>query len=141
MDDFLKIARELGLPGVALIGGLYLLKIITEKMCDGIAWLGPNFFVPIRDGLISNISVLTAVISEIRIAVPVLTLGQEKVMMSAERVEDRISEIARDQRKIKDMEIALSRVMARKCPVDECPLIRSTADSDDFGTMKERDRQ
>ena len=130
MDDFIKIAHSLGLPGVALLMGFYLLTKIGAAVYDGFSWLGPNFLNPIRDGLVGNISVLTMFVTEMRAMIPVLKSGHEKSLESAGKVVSLAETSANDSAKTRQMQIALARVLANKCDVDRCPLLKNVSDSD-----------
>lgn len=132
MDDFLRIARELGLPGVALVMGFYLAIKIGAAVYDGCAWLGPNFLNPIRDALISNISVLTQFIAEIRATLPIIKSGHDKTMDTLENAIGILKESRGDSAKVKLIQITMAKIMANKCDADKCPLMKATRDSDDY---------
>lgn len=133
MDDLIRIARELGLPGVALAMGFYLCLQLGRAMREGIAWSGPAFLIPIRDGLLGNINVLTNFIMEMRQTLPLIKEGHEKTMEAIDRQQEVAKDMEKDQAKTRATMRAVVTVMSGRCPVTEdCPFkAKSIIDSDD----------
>lgn len=123
MDDAIKIARELGLPGLALVGAFYLCHKIGAAAYEGLAWFGPQFLIPIRDALVANISILTVMIVEVRTLLPKLTDSHEKSEAAVGRLEMLTTEMAKDGAKTRATSRAAVQAMSAKCPerADKCP--------------------
>ena len=130
MDDIIKIAKELGIPGVLLLMVAWFTPKIGMAIYEGISWFGVQFLIPIRDGIIGNISILTAFITEMRTAFPLLTQSQKTMAESMEKSEERHEKTQHDAERTKQMLRAVAMVLSRKCPEKHCPLIKVAADSD-----------
>lgn len=133
MDDLIRIAKELGLPGVALTMAFYLSLQLGKALREGIAWSGPAFLLPIRDGLLGNINVLTNFIMEMRATLPLVKEGHEKTLEAIDSHQAVVKEMEKDNAKTRATMRAVVAVMSGRCPVtDSCPFkATNIMDSDD----------
>ena len=134
MDDFLRIAKELGLPGLALFMGFWLCIKVGAACYEGLAWCGPNFLVPVRDGLIGNINILTQFILEIRATLPMVLQSNLDVKEAVARQDLMTAEQAKELAKTRATARAVVQVMSQRCPetAEDCPFKqKDVLDSDE----------
>ncbi len=139
----MKILREAGLPTLCVIFFIYFVWRIGVNTRDAIIWSGPKFLIPIRDGFLENIAMLTRFVMKADELLPVIEANQGRITEKIETVAERQERISNDSDSIKKMQKAFSIVISHQCEANDCwfKKNRRKFDSDLFEEMDRRDKE
>lgn len=143
IDIAMRVLREAGLPTLCVIFLIYFIWRTGVNARDAIIWSGPKFLLPIRDGFIENIRVLTQFVMRADELLPEISQEQCRITEKIETVAEKQARIAEDSDSIKKMQKAFSIVISHQCEAADCWFKRNRKEfaSDLFDSIQEKAKE